>query len=290
MWVIFTVIAALAQALRNAQQKMLSRHLSALGTTFGRYVWAIPLALSYLIILEIVNPAGLPNFNQNFYLSVFGAASTQIVATIFMALLFKRRNYMVGVGLTKSEALMAAIFGVAFFGAIISPFGWVGITIGAFALWILQGTNSFRDVDIISLCLGLGAGALFGFTTLFVRFASLQLNTPFIHSATWVLFAVVVMQTFMLFGFMLIYARNTLRQMLQHKILVFRTSLAGSIASFCWFVAVSLEEAALVKTLGQVEMVFAIILSKHLIKERTILREKIGLVLIGLSAILVMLS
>jgi len=111
MWIIFTLIAAFAQSLRNAQQKMLSLHLNALGTTFGRYVWAIPLALCYLLVLELVYPVGIPRFTVRFYASTFGAATTQIVATIFMALLFKRRNYMVGVGLTKSEALMAAIFG-----------------------------------------------------------------------------------------------------------------------------------------------------------------------------------
>jgi len=290
MWIIFTLIAALSQALRNAQQKMLSLHLNALGTTFGRYVFAIPLAVSYLLILELINPIGIPAFNLHFYLSAFGAATTQIAATICMALLFKRRNYMVGVGLTKSEALMAAIFGVAFFGAIITPIGWLGIAVGAVALWVLQSSTNMRHLDFVALGLGLGAGALFGFTTLFVRAAAHEVNAPFVFGATWVLFAVVMMQTLMLLSFMLLKDRTTLRQMLEHKMLIFRTSLAGSIASFCWFAAVSLEEAALVKTLGQVEMVFALILSKHLIKERTSWREKTGLGLIALSAILVMLG
>jgi len=174
--------------------------------------------------------------------------------------------------------------------AVSMPLGWMGIAVGAIALWTLQSRGGLRNFDGIALSLDLGAGSLFGFTTLFVRDAAHQLNVPFVYGATWVLLAVVIMQTFMLLGFMMFKDFATLKQMFNHKMLVFKTSLAGSIASFCWFVAVSLEEAALVKTLGQVEMIFALMLSKHLIKERTNLREKLGLALIALSAILVMLG
>jgi len=289
MWIILTLLAAFSQALRNLQQKMLSNHLNALGTTFGRYFWSVPLALIYILGFEAVNPVGIPNLNLRFWLSAFGAGTTQIVATIFLVLLFKRRNYMVGAGLTKSEGLMAAIFGVLFFGASISILGWIGIAVGALAIWILQGIKGVANVDVVSLALGLGAGTLFAFTTLFVRDASLQLAIPFMQSATWVLFVVVSIQTALLLIWMLIFELTTLKQMLKHKMLVFRTSLAGSLASLFWFAALSLAEAGLVKTLGQVEMVFAMLLSHHLIKERVNRREFVGLFLIILSSILVII-
>ncbi len=57
LWIPFTLLAAFTQALRNAQQKQLSREVNALGVTLARFIWALPLAVIYLALLYLIEPA-----------------------------------------------------------------------------------------------------------------------------------------------------------------------------------------------------------------------------------------
>lgn len=280
-------MAALTQALRNAQQKQLSVDVSAIGVTLARFIWALPLALLYLGSLHLAVPADIPAFGARFISSIGAAAVAQILATLLMVLLFQRRSYAAGVGLAKSEALLAAILGVIFFGVILGPIGWLGIATGALAVWLLKGKSQPGTLDVSTVLLGLGSGLCFALTTLWVRDACHQLPMPFMHSAAWALVWSISIQVTLLVSWLLLRDRNTLLKLLQKPSLVFRISLTSSIASLCWFTAVNLEEVALVKTLGQVEVVFTLLLSRHWLKEQISPREKSGLLLILTGALLV---
>ncbi len=48
MWIWFTLLAAVAQAGRNAFQKQLSVNVPVLGVTLARFFYAVPLASGYL--------------------------------------------------------------------------------------------------------------------------------------------------------------------------------------------------------------------------------------------------
>ena len=102
------------QAWRNAFQKQLSKDVSVAGVTLARFIWASPLAALYLAGLYQWQPVALPTFNHRFVFFIVGAAVAQIIATALMVKLFKLRNYAIGAGLAKSEAILAAILGVAF--------------------------------------------------------------------------------------------------------------------------------------------------------------------------------
>jgi len=287
LWIPFTVVAAFTQALRNAQQKQLSREVNAIGVTLARFIWALPLAAIYLALLYAIAPADMPQFSGRFIFDVSAAAVTQILATALMVLLFQRRSYTAGVGLAKSEALLAAMLGSIFFGALLGPVGWLGIAVGSVAVWLLKGRSKPGSLDLTTLVVGLGSGLCFALTTLWVRDACHQLDLPFMHTAAWALVWTISIQVAVLVGWLLLRDRPTLRKVWQRPALVFRISLTSSIASLCWFTAVNLEEVALVKTLGQIEVFFTLLLSQHWLKERVSSRETLGLLLIVTSAVLV---
>lgn len=287
LWIPFTLAAAFTQALRNAQQKQLSREVNAVGVTLARFIWALPLAASYLALLYAIAPTDIPQFSNRFIFDVSAAAISQILATALMVLLFQRRSYTAGVGLAKSEALLAAMLGSMFFGALLGPIGWLGIAVGAAAVWLLKGRSKPGSLDLTTLLVGLGSGLCFALTTLWVRDACHQLNLPFLHTAAWVLVWTISIQVVLLVGWLLLRDRPTLLKVWQRPALVFRISLSSSIASLCWFTAVNLEEVALVKTLGQIEVFFTLLLSQHWLKERVSSRERLGLLLIVTSAVLV---
>ena len=287
LWIPFTICAAFTQALRNAQQKQLSIEVNALGVTLARFIWALPMALFYLWLLYCLQPAPLPQINSHFVFSAAGGALSQIAATALMVLLFQRRSYATGVGLAKSEALLSAVLGVAVFGAVLGPVGWLGILVGSVAVWMMRGQSTQDAPEVSTLLIGLSSGLGFALTTLLVRDACHQLDLPFMHTAAWVLVWTIGIQVLGLVSWLLWRDRGTLLKLWRRPALVFRISLSSSIASLCWFTAVNLEDVALVKTLGQIEVFFTLILSHHWLNEQVAQRDRLGLLLILLSTVLV---
>lgn len=115
-WIFFTFLAAFMQAWRNALQSNLSSHASVAGVTLSRFILAGPIAAVYLYGLYQYQDTTMPTFNNAFWGFIIGASIMQILATGLMVKLFKMNNYAIGAGLAKSEALVAAILGVLFFG------------------------------------------------------------------------------------------------------------------------------------------------------------------------------
>ena len=287
LWIPFTLLAAFMQAWRNAFQKQLSKDVSVAGVTLARFIWASPLAALYLAGLYQWQPVALPTFNHRFVFFIVGAAVAQIIATALMVKLFKLRNYAIGAGLAKSEAILAAILGVAFFSESLSLLGWAGVLLGAVAVFLLSGA-SWRQLSWPVLLLGISSGLSFALTSLWVRQASLALGLPFPHGAAWVLLVVILLQTLILLSYLLWRERSTLLALWQRPRLTLLISISSCIGSIGWFTAMSLESVALVKTLGQVEVLFMLLISAFFFKEKLQRTDHGGLALIVLAAIAVM--
>lgn len=287
-WVFFTVLAAFSQSWRNAFQSRLSKELNITGVTLSRFLWASPLAVIYLLILYWYQPTELPTFTLPSYFFMVGASIMQIVATALMVVLFKQKNFAIGAGLAKSEAPVAAFLGVLFFGTSLSLLGWLGVFIGAVAVFLLSCPNGLRSISLKTAVIGLACSTSFALTSLWIREASLTVDLPFPHRAAWVLFFVISLQTALLVAYMLMCDRTTLKVMFMKPQLVILTSVASFIGSLGWFSAMSLQTVPLVKTLGQVEVFFTILISFLWLKEEIKRKDILALVFIAIAAVLVM--
>ncbi|WP_372738429.1 EamA family transporter [Neptunomonas sp.] len=290
LWIPFTIFAAFMQSWRNAFQNKLSKEVSTAGVTLARFVYASPLAALYLWILYQVEPVALPTVSANYLVTIALASVSQIIATALMVKLFRLRNYAIGVGLAKSEAVIAATLGALFFAAPLSGLAWSGVIIGAIAIWLMSNTGSLKELSIKTLALGLGSGLAFALTTLWVREASLMLGLPFPYSAAWVLLYVITTQTAILLMWLLIKEPATLNALWQRPKLTLIISLCSCLGSLGWFTAMSLETVALVKTLGQIEVLFTLFISARWFKEKLRPRDLSGLALIVLGAACVILA
>ena len=288
-WILFTLMAAFMQAWRNAFQKQLSTTVDVYGVTLARFIFALPLALLYISCLYHFQPVtDSVHFNLRFAIYVLIAALSQIAATALMVQLFKQRNYAIGVGLAKSEAVLAAIIAVVFLSDHLSLLGWFGVAVGGFAVFLMSKGRDFSDFSVQTLCIGIGSGLCFAITSLLVREASLELdNLPFIHRAAWVLLMVIGTQCFLLLMYLGIFRRATLWAMWQRIGLTFRVSLCSFLASLGWFSAMSMQSVPIVKTLGQVEIIFSMLISAYFFKEKLARAEHLGIVLVVIAAFLV---
>lgn len=287
-WVFFTLGAVVMQTFRNALQSKLSAHMSTSGVTLSRFLFAPPIALAYLTLLYVFSNQVIPEFSVLFICFVILASVMQIFATALMVVLFKQRNFAIGAGLAKSEALVAGVLGTLFFGSQLNLFGWVGILIGAAAIFVLSGGGRKGQLSLKTVIIGLACGTCFALTSLYVREASHLLNVPFPHSAAWVLLWVLCIQTSLLVSYIAIKDRSTFTSLKNNAKMTFATSATSCFGSICWFSAMALQHVAYVKTLGQVEVLFTILIATFWLKNKVKRHEIIGLLLIATAAVLVM--
>ena len=69
----------------------------------------------------------------------------------------------------------------------------------------------------------------------------------------------------------------------------FLVGLTGVLGSMAWFNAMTLENAAYVRTLGQIELIFSLLTSYVVFKERSTRYEIFGMVLIVVGIVILLL-
>ncbi|MFW1858905.1 DMT family transporter [Acinetobacter defluvii] len=289
IWIFFTVMAAFMQAWRNAFQKQLSLTVDVYGVTLARFIFGLPFAVCYIFILYQQQPlAQAVEFTTRYWLYVFIAGISQIAATALMVQLFKQKNYAIGVGLAKSEAILAAIIAVVVLSEKLTVLGWGGVALGGVAVFLLSNGKKKQDISLSTLSIGIGSGLCFAITSLLVREASLELgNLPYLYRAAWVLLSIIGFQCLSMLLFLIVFSRKTLVAM-WHKIgLTFKVSVCSFLASLGWFTAMSMQSVAIVKTLGQIEILFSLMISVYFFKEQLAKTEHLGLILVVIAAILV---
>ncbi|PMG98108.1 DMT family transporter [Vibrio lentus] len=287
-WIAFTLLAAFSQSWRNAFQSKLAGTMSVAGVTLARFIWAGPIALIYLCALYQWKPVSTPDFSGEFVFYIIAAAIMQILATGLMVMLFKLENYAIGAGLAKCEAPVSAVLSVLFFGTALTLTGWVGVLIGTLGVLIMSSSSGWRSLSPKVFLLGMACSTAFALTSLWVREASLSIGLPFPHSAAWVLFLVISLQTVIICTYLFFRERDTLRQIFTKSKLVVMTSLASVIGSLGWFSAMSLQAVPYVKTLGQVEVVFMVLISYFWLGQSIARKDILALILLSIAAVLVM--
>jgi drug/metabolite transporter (DMT)-like permease len=129
--------------------------------------------------------------------------------------------------------------------------------------------------------IGLTSGTLFGIAAVAYRAASLSLGGPnFMMQAATTLFFTILLQTVIMLGWMLWRDPTELQRIGAAWKPALFTGFVGATASFGWFAAMTLQQAAIVKALAQVEMIFAFASSVFFFRERINATEIVGCLLI----------
>jgi len=297
LWIPFTVAAASVQAARTALQRHLKARLKTNSITFVRYFYGLPFALAFLAAVMGATGDRPPAPDATFLLLCLGAGIAQIVATSLLILLFSYRNFAVGTTYSKTEVIQTALFGLAFFGAALSPRAFAGILIslaGVVVLSAVREKGGWRELLLgwtsRAAGIGLASGACFAFAALFIREAAHTLpDGGFLFRAAFVLAVMVVMQTVLLGGYILWRTPGEYPLILRS----WRTSgLAGFLSlagSALWAIALTLENAAHVRALGQVELILSLLISHLIFRERTRASEVLGMAVIVGGILLIVL-
>ncbi|PKP72840.1 MAG: hypothetical protein CVT84_16680 [Alphaproteobacteria bacterium HGW-Alphaproteobacteria-6] len=294
LWVILTLAAAAMQTLRFVLQKQLAgAGLSTGGATFARFLFAAPLAAALAALALAGTGRGLPALpGPQFWAFVILGAAGQIVATFLTVALFSLRNFAVGIAFTKTETVQVAVFSALILGEAVSPLGWAAIGIGlAGVLMLSRGPGPGAARFGRPALYGVLAGALFGLSAIGYRGATMALlPLPFFLRALLALAAATVLQAAAMALWLAWREPGEVGRVLARWRRTALVGLTGMLGSLGWFSAFSLHNAAHVRALGQVEVVFTLIASALIFRERLALREGAGMALVVVSALLIVLG
>jgi drug/metabolite transporter (DMT)-like permease len=292
LWIPITIAAAFCQNLRTVLQKHLRGQLSTTASTFTRYAFGSPLVVLYTIGLHALAALPWPMPNGPFVFWVVVGSLTQIFATAALVHLFDFRNFAVGVAYSKTEVIQAAIFGLAFLGDGITLWGAAAIALGTLGVMLIslgQGGGSIvglvRSLGERTALIGLASGGLFGIAAVAFRAAALSLDAGFVMSAAYTLLWANLLQTALMVAYLWRREREQFRALGANWRAAALAGAVGVTGSALWFMAMTIQLVAYVRTLGLIELVFTFLFSWFFFKERPHRRELMGiaLLLVGIA-------
>jgi drug/metabolite transporter (DMT)-like permease len=228
---------------------------------------------------------------------VTAAGVAQIVATSLMIHAFTLRNYAVGTVYSKTETVFVALFSTFIAHEGLKLGAWVGILVCLSGVAILSVRGNFANVRSVLADLthkgalyGLLSGAIFAVAAGGIREASKLIEGDFMVRGITVLACMNTIQVVL----MALYLARRDRPQLGKVWFNWRSSIWVGIFSVLgsagWALAMTLENAALVRAVGQIELVFTFIASHLVLKERPSAGDWLGSVLVIGGVVLILIG
>jgi len=293
-WIFISIFTAFVQTIRNASQKHLRQFLSNSTTVWVRFIFGFPFALLAFLGLLLFG-YDFPKINNTFLINVSIACIAQIIGISFLVALFSRKNFAVGTAYIRTDAIQSAIIGMVFFHESISFIGMIAIIIAFIGLIFISVTKEHIGLKRIifaistpSALMGIASGTSFAISGLFVKNSTLSMpETPIIINASFTIVFLLFSQAIAVGLYLYFTNRDEIfkvKKYFKNGLIVGFTTL---IVSTGWYTAYALSNVAYVKAVGQIGMIFSMLISKKFFKEKIQILEIIGIFLI-LSGILIL--
>ena len=299
LWVPVVVFAAAAQTVRNAAQRSLTSSLGTWSATLVRFLYGLPFAVLCLALLYAIpaqTPAW-PQFSWTYLSWIAVGAAFQIGATAALLLAMQQRNFAVAVTLSKSEVLQVALFGAVFLAEWPSLNMWGAMALATAGVMMLSlpprsvaPNTAASPMTWLSRSAGYGllCGACFAIATVGFRGAAVALQAPSPWlSAAWGVTLAQLLQSICLGAWIALRSPGGLWPVLRAWRVSVLAGSMGAVASLAWFSAYAMQSASAVRTVGMVEVLFSLLVSRRIFRERLRVPEKLGLGLMLAGIVLI---
>ena len=287
LWVVFTIIAAFFQTLRNAMQRELTTTLGTVGATHVRFLFGFPFALIFLLGLIVGTDVPLPRPGWAFWPWVIDGAVAQIAATATMLMAMGERSFVVTIAYIKTEPIQVAIFGLIFLGDAVSLPLMTAIIVATAGVLIMSTKPGGMVGGIKPTLIGLFSGGLFALSAIGYRGAILDLHLKnFVMASTFTLVVGLVMQAAVLSLYLWLRQPTVMTAIAKSWKRSLFAGFMGALASQFWFLAFALATAASVRTLALIEVLFAQLVARYAFGQKTTPREVIGMLFVVAGVVL----
>ena len=298
VWIPAALTAGLFQAWRTAIQQKLRSQLSVSGAGLVRYLYGAPVALVLLALWLALRGEVVAVPGWRFLAFAIGGGLAQILATSALIAAFGHRGFLVGTAFSKTEALQAALFSILVLSEHLPLLAWLGILCGVGGVMVLglagrtQGLSGIaKQFTERGAQLGLLSGALFALTAVLIRLATHEIDsTSPVSQALLTLAAVNLLQTLMHGTWIAWREPATLVLVVRGWRSAAPVGVLSACGSACWFLGFATAPVALVRVIGQVEVVFTFGFAHFYLREPVRSNEAIGLVLVSFGVVLALIG
>jgi len=299
IWLPASLIAGGLQAWRTAVQRKVGQTLSVNAAGLVRYLYGLPIAVLLVVLYHgIFHGGAFPSLTPLGLLFAAAGGLCQIIATNLMLMTFGERNFVVGTAYAKTEAAQGAIISWLLLSDDLSPVAWLGVLSGVIGIMVLStggkrmGPGEFiRALGAPAARYGLASGFFFALTAVAIRRATMDVATPDPVSAALVVLAVTVaMQTLMQGTFLAWREPAQMRAVFSTWRVSGQVGLLSSLGSAFWFTGFATAPIALVRIVGQIEIVFTLGLAHYYLREPLKTSEVTGLLLVVSGVLLALLG
>lgn len=293
-WILISVIAAFFQNLRSGIQKNLNKNISLVASTYVRFMFSLPFAaLIFFFYFNGFEQLTILLQQKTFLIYVITGSLAQIFFTFVLLYSFQFSNFIVGTTLSKTEVVQISILETLLFQDHFNNLTILGIVISTIGVIIF----STKDKQVLinnliskSTVIGLFCGFLLALSVVCYRGATLHLEvlSNNFDKALSTLFLAVVFQSIIMTIYIFIFEKEQFKKMYEHKQQCLLAGLSGFLATISWFYAFTIMQAAIVRAVGQVELLFSYIASRYYFKEKIKIEEIIGILIFVLGVLIIL--
>lgn len=289
IWIPIAITSALCQTIRTAAMKVLNRDLSLMVSTYVRFLFGLPILAGYALLVLAWGGEGLPRITVPFVLWTAASSLMQSAGTALLLHLLTLRNFAVGGIFMKADLIFTALLGTALFSEAIMPTGWLAITLAFFGVVLISLARATLPgggprVSLASFLaerstlIGLGVALTFAISYLTLREATLALApASVIHRGAWAGIMQALLQVVFLGGWLLWREPRGLLRMRHHLGLATFVGTISGIGTITWFTASAMQNSSYVAAVGQVQVVFTLLISWLYFRERILPLELAGI-------------
>lgn len=303
IWMPLVVISGLFQTLRNGAQRGLTEQAGPWGATLVRFAFGLPFTVLFVAAAFVLFPPVSPQFPVRFWAAAVVGATAQVLATAALLQAMRVSGFAPGTMFQHLALPITALFGAVVLGDRLGLIGWAGIVIATAGLILaarppqgllaaLRGASGGGLQGLKSVVFGVAAGACFAVSANCYRICGTTLDpgSPF-FSSTLTLLIIQALQTAVLGAILLAVDRGALRALRDDLKASLTAGFAGAAASLCWFAALALAPAAVVRAAAAViEAPIATAYGWFRFKERPSLAKVAGSLLIVAGVVLTVLA
>ncbi len=298
IWIFAAIFAAACQTARSAFQKNMIPKLGDYGAAYIRFCYALPFTSLIWLIWISIPGNNIPDLSlYSLFLCLFGSIF-QVLFTYVLMKVFAHKNFATGIAFSKTEVILIAFLEIIILSVTFSISIMLGIILGVISVLFLSYAKKANSIlktikllinSIISVgtLVGLLSGLLLAGSVVTFRMSIISADGPLLDKSLFISFIAIVFQTILVGLYLLINKRDQFLAVIKYWKPSLPAGICGTGATFGWFVAFGLTTAAEVRAVGQIELIFSILISVIFFKEKIKITELTGIILLGLSILII---
>ena len=298
IWIFAAIFAAACQTARSAFQKNMISKLGEYGAAYIRFCYALPFTTLIWLTWISIPSNNIPDLSIYSIVMCLVGSIFQVLFTYVLMKVFSHKNFATGIAFSKTEVILIAGLEIILLSAAFSISIMFGIILGVISVLLLSYAKKadsvsktfillLKSIMSIGTLVGLLSGLLLAGSVVAFRVSIISVDAPLLDKSLFISFIAIVFQTIFVGFYLYINKRNEFQAVIKYWKPSLPAGLCGTGATFGWFVAFGLTTAAEVRAVGQIELIFSILLSVLFFKEKIKKTELTGIILLGLSILII---